>query len=146
MNKIIDFSKALAARVQSVTGYNVFHVPTELTPQTDVYGYVLCNTFEYRLDFSSTGTQPVGGSIILYSPALNNGLAGSQYGFEKLMDLADSRSDESLMKVLNDDRTVSGTCTGFLALSMQIQPLPDPDPEYSTGTVWVVDIPFQAMV
>ena len=141
----VVFAKNLANRVREITGYNIFHVPQSITPQSDIYGFISVNYFEWTMDFGKA-RQPIGGSIILYAPAAVGGLPGSQYGYEHLMELAEMDSDSSLITQLNTDRTVNGTCSGFMAMTAQIQPLPDPDPEYSVGMAWTMEMQFQAMI
>lgn len=150
----VVFAKALAERVQERCGFNVFHVPQEIEPNQDTYGFIAMTDFIWPTDHARS-SQPIGGVIVIYAPAGSAGMMGQQWGYEKLMDLLDLTAadpmsnppkEASLLEHLNADRTVNGTCTGFLAPSGKITPYVDDDPAYTSGTAWVCTIEFSAYI
>ena len=146
MNSII-FSKALATKVQEVVGFNIAHTPQHITPDTDIFGFIAVTSFNWPDDFNKT-QQAISGAVTLYVPAMNMGVFGQEYGYEQLMELADitSGEDKSILLRLNNDRTISGTCTGFVAYTADITPIIDPDPESSAGDVWTMVVEFSAYI
>lgn len=152
----IEFTQALANKMNEITGVTVSPTPQYVPPDDEIYGYVVLNYFEWPDAFISRENGEISdrnqppysssGMITLFIPAMNQGLLGTGWNYETLLEYCDIWSSKSILKKLNNDRSMGGTCSGFQANSATIESVIDDDPEYSTGYVWSLQIEFQAFI